>query len=426
MAKTQDAQFYAAARISENIVETPEGFLLCIGVPIARTGDLLYGQGELLNAEGEEVIESLDGKITITRDADALFNPKTMATFEGKAVTIGHPADWVSPLTWQNVSNGHMQNVRPGTGTDADKLLADLLIVTAQAISLIRGGIREVSLGYDATYEQLSPGVGRQTGIMGNHVALVRKGRNGNEVAVRDSAPEIKPKGITMTAKDKLMKLLGRAIDEAMPEDKKPTVDEGGDIDSRIANIEAMLTKLAEGGGTADAVPPAAGDPPAAGGVTPELDSRLTAIEQAIAKLIEMKGDGAPVVDGEDGKAAADDDALGAKVMDSVVMAKDHATVEILVPGFAVTDKTTVGAVLEQFGKTTDGATVLKTLDGIKDANVLFSTAAELVKARGNGLQPLSIQNFPALRAQTGDAAPKGARTPEQINEANNKRYGLK
>jgi len=418
MAKTQDAQFYAAARISENIVQTPEGYLLCIGVPIARTGELLYGQGELLNDMGEEVIEPLNGKITITRDADALFNPKTMATFEGKAVTIGHPADWVSPANWVNVANGHMQNVRPGTGADADKLLADLLVVTSQAISLLNSGVREVSLGYDASYEQLSPGIGRQTQIMGNHVALVRKGRNGSEVAVRDAAPEIQPKGKIMTAKEKLMQLFGRTLDEAMPEEKAPVKDEGGDIDARIAHIEELLTQLAAGpkpaAAAADVVPPVETAPAAAGTVTPEMDARLSAIEAAIAKLAGLTVDEAPPA-----AAAADES--------PVVFAKDAANIEILVPGFVVTEKTTVKSVLDSFGKTADGATVLKTLDGIKDEQVLLTTAVELVKAqRGNGLQPLNINSFPTLRAQTGDGAPKGARTPEQINAANEKRYGPK
>lgn len=417
MAKTQDAPFFASAMISDNIVTTPEGYLLCIGVPIARTGELLYSEGELLNSDGEEVIEPLNGKISITRDDASLFDEKTMASFEGKAVTIGHPADFVSPMNWQSLANGHMQNVRRGTGADSDKLLADLLLVTAQAISLIKNGLREVSLGYDAKYEQVEPGIGIQTEIMGNHVALVRKGRNGSEVAVRDSAPEIKPwrkkmaaKVAVTGAKAKLMKLLGRALDEAMPEDTdKPTTDADDDVEARIANIEAMLTKIsAMCDGTTDEAPPAASADP--------LQGRLDAIEKALAALAEKMSvttaaPAAAVVDeAPDVKAIAND-------------AETVARVEILTPGFVMTDKTTVKDVLAEFGKTADGAEVLKTLDSVKDEQALFLTASELMKTkRSVGVAPLTIANFPAL-ARTGDAA-KGAKTPEEINAAMAKHYG--
>lgn len=424
MAKTQDAPFYASAMISDNIVTTPEGYLLCVGVPIARTGELLYSEGELLNADGEEVIEPLDGKITVTRDDASLFDPKTMASFEGKAVTIGHPADFVSPLNWQSLANGHMQNVRRGTGADADKLLADLLLVTAQSISLIKNGLREVSLGYDAAYEQVEPGVGVQTEIMGNHVALVRKGRNGSEVAVRDSAPEIKPwrnkmtaKAVAASGKAKLMKLLGRALDEAMPDEVPATTDEGDDVEARIANIEAMLTKIsAMCDGTTDEAPPAA---PAADPVK----ARLDAIEKALTALAEkMSGNAAAaVVDEKPPVVPAKDEAGKAIANDAETIAR----VELLAPGFVMNEKTTIKDVMAEFGKTEDGAAILKTLDSIKDDQALLLTASELIKTkRSVGVAPLSIAHFPAL-ARTGDAA-KGAMTPEMINEANAKRYAPK
>lgn len=423
MAKTQDAPFFASAMISDNIVTTPEGYLLCIGVPIARTGELLYSEGELLNADGDEVLEALDGKLRVTRDDASLFDPNTMASFEGKAVTIGHPAEFVNPMNWQSLANGHMQNVRRGTGADSDKLLADLLLVTAQAISLIKNGLREVSLGYDAAYEQVEPGVGIQTGIMGNHVALVRKGRNGSEVAVRDSAPENKPwrkkmaaKVAATGAKATLMKLFGRALDEAMPEDKPPvTTDADDDVEARIANIEAMLTKIsAMCDGTTDELP---GDTPA-----DPLQGRLDAIEKALAALAEkMSGSAAAPAVVVDSDTTTDEAAPKAIANDAETIAR----VEILSPGFVMTDKTTVKDVLAEFGKTADGAEVLKTLDSVKDEQALFLTASELMKTkRSVGLAPLNIANFPAL-ARTGDAA-KGTMTPEQINEANAKRYAPK
>ena len=410
--RTQDAQFFATARISENMVTTPEGFLLCIGVPIARTGELLYAEGELVNEDGDDVIEAVDGRVTIVRDDAALFDPAAMASFEGKSITIGHPQDFVNPQNWMQVAVGHMQNIRRGTGADADKLLADLLIVAQAAIDMVKAGLREVSLGYDAAYEQTDPGYGIQTGIVGNHVALVRKGRNGSEVAVRDSAPEFKPKGNAMNAaKAKIMKLLGRAVDEAMPDEKPaaPAADEGG-IDARMAKIEDMLVKLT------DSAAPPADAAPVADEIDPELDKRMAAIEAALAKLIEMKAPAAPVVDAAPPAATADNA--------GVVMCKDAATLsaaEVLVPGIA-NSATLVKDVLAKFGETADGAAVLKTFDSIKDDTAKLLASAEVMKVSRQQQLSYKPTDFVSLRAGTADG--KGPMSPEAINAANAKRYG--
>ncbi|EGR6277511.1 DUF2213 domain-containing protein, partial [Salmonella enterica] len=81
---------------------------------------------------------------------------------------------------------GHLQNVRRGTGDQSDLMLADLIVKDESAIQLIEDGLREVSCGYDAEYEQTEPGKARQVDITGNHVALVPKGRAGNRCAIGD------------------------------------------------------------------------------------------------------------------------------------------------------------------------------------------------------------------------------------------------
>lgn len=431
-ARTQDAHFFAAARISENMVETPEGFLLCLGVPVARTGELQYAEGELVTAEGEDAVEAIDGMVTVVRDADALFDETTMASFEGKPVTVGHPNDFVNPGNWAQIAVGHMQNVRRGEGDDGDKLIADLLITSASAIDLIKSGLREVSLGYDAMYEEVEPGLGRQTGIVGNHVALVRKGRNGSEVAVRDSAPDHKPRRTTMAIpakkaptglKAQLLKVFGRALDEAMPEENKgPATDEGEE--ARIANIEAMLAKLlaaAEGTAVVDeekeeqvasreeTAPPAASNP---------MDARLTAIETALEKLMQAISVG-----------AADQEAPPASAADQQgVICQDAATIaraEILVPGIK-NSATLVKDTLAAFAKDEANAAVLKTFDSIADQNSKFIAVAEAVKAsRAAAIAVPNISNFGALVGTT-DSTGKGPMTPEQINAANEKRWGAK
>ena len=173
--------FYITEKLSEHIGETPEGFLLCKDVPLTRIGEFEYLAREV-PVEG-----GMDGKVKIERDEDEVFAINTIASFEGKPITINHPDEMVTPENWSELAHGHIQNVRRGEGEQSDLLLGDLLITTEEAIELVKSGLREVSLGYDAEYEQIEKGKGRQRNIIGNHVALVVKGRAGGRCAIQDS-----------------------------------------------------------------------------------------------------------------------------------------------------------------------------------------------------------------------------------------------
>jgi hypothetical protein len=173
-------RFYIEEQLSENIGRTPEGFLICKDVPITRIGEFLYKESEV------PVQAGADGLVRIQRDEPDVFAEDTIKSFEGKPVTIDHPDQAVTPDNWSDLAVGHASNVRRGDGVQADLLLADLTITTAKAIELIEAGLREISCGYDANYEQISEGYGRQKDIVGNHVALVMKGRAGARCAIAD------------------------------------------------------------------------------------------------------------------------------------------------------------------------------------------------------------------------------------------------
>lgn len=172
--------YYITEQLSEHIGETPEGFLLCKDVPLTRTGTFEYTSSEV------PVEASLDGTVKIQRDDDEVFAQNTIASFEGKPVTINHPEGMVTPENWSELAHGIVQNVRRGQGEMSDLLLGDLLITTEKGIELVKSGLREVSCGYDAQYEQIEKGKGRQKEIIGNHIALVTKGRAGGRCAIQD------------------------------------------------------------------------------------------------------------------------------------------------------------------------------------------------------------------------------------------------
>lgn len=218
-------RYYLPTHLSENIHETPEGYLLCPGVAIARTGTLEYAADDVPAdvAAGRKVV-------LVYREDAQVFAPRTIASFEGKPVTIDHPEDFISPENWKELAMGHIQNVRRGAGSAADLLLADLIIMDAEAIELVRDGLRELSCGYDAEFEAISPGVGRQKDIIGNHLAIVRKGRSGSRCAIKDSEEIMKTKKVSffdrLFGHPKVRKAMQDAAEEEMNKEGAPTGDE--------------------------------------------------------------------------------------------------------------------------------------------------------------------------------------------------------
>ncbi|END7648648.1 DUF2213 domain-containing protein, partial [Shigella flexneri] len=180
-------KYFFETRLGETRYRLADGSLLCKDVPIGRTGKQLYGADDLPKLKPDKFVE-----IVVTRSPEQVFHPATLASFEGMSITILHPEDengnvrLVNPENWKELAVGHLQNVRRGTGDHSDLMLADLIVKDENAIQLIEDGLREVSCGYDAEYEQTEPGKAEQVDITGNHVALVPKGRAGNRCAIGD------------------------------------------------------------------------------------------------------------------------------------------------------------------------------------------------------------------------------------------------
>lgn len=245
-ARTQDdaQRWFTPEYLSPRQRMTPEGFLLCEAVPIARTGSLIYADGEV------PVEANLSGLVVIERGADEVFRAETLASFEGKPVTLSHPDDFVSPENWRELAVGITQNVRRGDGVEQDLMLADLLVTDAEAIREVREGRREVSCGYEADYEQLAPGRGRQLNIVGNHVALVERGRCGprcaigDEMKTKDAAPKRTWLDRVRTAfKAKDEAALEEALEEAKTADEEEE-EEGKEKAKTGDALGAILSEL--------------------------------------------------------------------------------------------------------------------------------------------------------------------------------------
>ena len=265
---------YYGSKISPHMTDTPEGFLICHDVPIARTGTQDYLAREMmLDGDPERVV-------TVQRYPEDVFEAATLASFEGKPVTDGHPPENVGPENYAAYAKGHVQNVR----REGDYIVADLYINDANLANEVRNNVkREVSCGYLCSYVPDGAGY-RQSNIRGNHVAVVPKGRAGATVAIQDTAPEAEKGGnkhmnefwksvlhaFGMAAKDaspeeldKMVETTATALDaepaekapEAAPAESKPAEDElvekapkGDDLGSKLDRILEMLEAKSRGG----------------------------------------------------------------------------------------------------------------------------------------------------------------------------------
>jgi hypothetical protein len=184
---------YYGLRISDHMTRTPEGFLICHDVPIARTGWQDYLAREIpLPGDPDRVVK-------VYRDPNEVFKPSAMSSFTLKSVADDHPGDEVRPDNYSSYERGQVSNVHRGTGSDMDLLIADLIIKDPVLIAEIENGTkRDVSCGYDCDYETQPDGTYRQTNIRGNHVAIVARGRAGDRVSIKDGAPEMEHSGASV------------------------------------------------------------------------------------------------------------------------------------------------------------------------------------------------------------------------------------
>lgn len=255
---------YFADRISEHIRKRePEGYLICTSVPIARSGTQQYMKDEI-GQQGESLV-------TVYRPEEEVFSKATMASFEGMPVTNDHPdsEDGVTAENIQWLQKGHCQNVRRGTGSEKNMLLADLVITDPDTIQQVLDGKREISCGYNYDLCE-EDGQFIQRAIRGNHIAIVDKGRAGKRVCIKDSAPtpnkERRKNKMAKNHTGILAKMLAHFAKDAEPEELEEAVDAIEDIttatgdedvpaetteqpvvtdeDGRIEDIIARLEKL--------------------------------------------------------------------------------------------------------------------------------------------------------------------------------------
>lgn len=280
------AKAYYASKISDNQAKTPEGYLICFNVPIARTGWQEYLPHEL-GLEGGEPLQ-------LYRSEEEVFHPAAIASFEGKPVTSEHPPEWLSPSNINAYMRGVATNVRRGSDAENDLLLADFIVYDPILAAEIGAGKRDVSSGYDF---HCVPIAGEQEGkyeqktIRGNHIAIVRAGRAGKRVAVKDEKPKQENERRNKMPKIDKNSLVGKIIRALSATDAEP---------EELAEATKLLN--AEGRDAAPAPAAPAADPAVK---DPQMHSEKKEEELFAQLLAAVKALQADVAELKTGKPAA-------------------------------------------------------------------------------------------------------------------------
>ncbi|MDZ7089183.1 DUF2213 domain-containing protein, partial [Klebsiella quasipneumoniae] len=100
-------KYFFKTRLGNTRFQLADGSVLFKDVPIARTGEQEYDA-----TERPELVPNDRGKVIVRRMPEEVFSERAMASFEGMAVTIGHPRDFdgqiifVTPDNWRQLAHG--------------------------------------------------------------------------------------------------------------------------------------------------------------------------------------------------------------------------------------------------------------------------------------------------------------------------------
>lgn len=234
--KGKTSVFYFSEPISENISETPEGFLICKDVTLARCGPMEY-------KDDDDTIV-LRGHVP-----QELSRPETIASFEGKPLTLEHPPEMLTAENVENFLIGHVTNVK--YNDNENLLLCDIIIFAKKAIDFIKNGNKEVSAAYYADTEENDDGTYNLVNVVGNHVALTAAGRCGALCAIKDSNFKNEDVDVSCEKKKSLDSIFDsiKALfkEKALKDSDLENQDEGEPaLAELLKRLEAVEAKLAE------------------------------------------------------------------------------------------------------------------------------------------------------------------------------------
>lgn len=226
---------------------TSDGYM-AVRAKAARTGVYQYA-GVEVDPDNKHGLRD-QASVNVLRDDAAVFDERAVRSFIAKPITDDHPREAVTAANWRD----HGRGIVMGAIRDGDHLAFDLVLMDAATIAKVEAGKAELSNGYAATLEFgdfSGPGGEkcqvRQAGIVGNHVAIVDRGRAGSSCRIGDAAIcDALPIALQDGAKEAaawLKKAI--ALHEKHMNGSAPTTGKEGEK-SQMLMMEQMKNALAE------------------------------------------------------------------------------------------------------------------------------------------------------------------------------------
>ena len=229
------------------------GFWEIKGNPLTKEGVFQY-LGKQIDPGGKRWGLDQDRIYLVYRPLSEISKKETLESFEGLPFINEHDmlGEGCTPTDFKNIA-GSIYNIR----MDGSKMVGDFRIYSDEIKKDISEGKKELSLGYRAAFEKKAgmfdgqPYDFIQTGIVGNHVALVKYGRCGSDVRIFDKAIVCDSMEIPKMKidKEKLKSILDGMDEETLAKANDLIVkltDGCSDDDKKKAEEEAKKKKEAE------------------------------------------------------------------------------------------------------------------------------------------------------------------------------------
>lgn len=234
-----DIRHYIIDSELSGIKVTDEGFLK-IPTRFSRVGIQNYSDGK-------------GGTVREFRPAEEVFNDESMQTFVGKPVTFLHPTEEVTP---ENIKRYQVGTIISFKDENGEFTHGEIMITDKGAIEYINkrrdaGKDVQMSCGYRAGLEKAEGEFNGQKydaiqrNIRGNHVAIVPKGRAGEQVKMRlDSQSEIEGESRMKLKLDSILNVESLTLDTDNLESVEEAINEREKmIKDAIEELKADMQK---------------------------------------------------------------------------------------------------------------------------------------------------------------------------------------
>lgn len=219
---------------------TKDGYL-AVRAKAARTGYYDYA-GHEIDPENKHGLRDA-AIVKVLRDTETVFDPRSAHSFIGKPITDDHPSEAVTSENWRD----HARGVVMGAKWEEGGYLAfDLMLTDAATIAKVEDGKRELSNGYSAelqfgdfTAPDGTKCQAKQVSVVGNHVAIVAKGRAGPTCRISDGGNGFPPCKSNPQAIDHLKGK--RSMNFIMLDGLKVDLDDGDAVKIAVTKLEAKV-----------------------------------------------------------------------------------------------------------------------------------------------------------------------------------------